>query len=81
MFAPMFHVIHLQTHLKPALPLSPAPLPLDNDAAARYEVENILDSCMGHSIPGYLMIWLDYPVFESMWEPALHLANAPDILQ
>ena len=26
------------------------------------------------------MKWLGYPVFEFTWEPALYLANAPDIL-
>ena len=77
---PVFHVSYLQPHLGPAPPLPPAPLPLDDGAAGEYEVEDILDSRLGHSGPEYLVKWLGYPVFESTWEPASHLANAPDVL-
>ena len=44
-------------------------------AAGEYELYNILDSRLGHSSPDYLVKWLRYPVFESTWEPASHLAN------
>ena len=77
---PVFHVSYLRPHLGPALPLPPAPLPLDDVAAGECEVEDILDSLMGHSGPKYLVKWLGYPVFESTWETASHLANALDIL-
>ena len=60
--------------------MPPAPLPLDDVAAGEYEVEDTLDSCLGHSVPEYLMKWLGYPVFESTWEPASHLANALTIV-
>ena len=59
----------------------PSLLPLDDSAAGEFEVEDILDSRLGQSGPEYLVKWLGYPVFEAMWEPAAHLANAPDILQ
>ena len=68
------------THVGPAPPLPPAPLPLDDVAAGEYEVEDILDSCIGHSTPEHIVKWLGYPVFEPMWESASHLANAPDTL-
>ena len=77
---PVFHVSYLRPHLGPAPPLPPALLPLDDVATGEYEVEDILDSHLGHSGPEYLVKWLGYPVFESTWEPASHLANAPDIL-
>ena len=77
---PIFHVSYLWPHLGPTPPLPPAPLPCDDVAAGEYEVEDILDSCIGHSCPDYLMKWLGCPVFESTWEPTSHLANAPDIL-
>ena len=77
----MFHVSCLWPHLGPALPLPPAALPLDNVAAGEYEFEDILYSYLSHFSPEYLVKWLGCPVFESMWEPASHLANAPDILQ
>ena len=51
-----------------------------NVAASEYEVEDILDSCISHSSPNYFVKWLRYLVFESMWEPASHLANVLDIL-
>ena len=76
----VFHVSYLWPHLGPTPPLPPAPLPLDDVAAREYEVEDILDSSLGHSRPEYLFKWLGYPVLESMWEPASHLANAPDVL-
>ena len=48
--------------------------------AGEYEVEDIIDPFMGHVGPEYLVKLLGYPVFESAWEPALCLANAPNIL-
>ena len=65
----------------PAPASPPPPLPLDDDAAGEYEVEDILDSRLGRSGPEYLVKWVNYPVFESTWEPAAHLANALDILR
>ena len=65
----------------PVPPCPPLPLPLKDSAAGEFEVEDILDSHLGHSGPEYLVKWLGYSVFEAMWEFAAHLANAPDILQ
>ena len=76
----MFHISYLWPHLRPTPPSPPAPLPLDDVATGEYEVDAILYSFIGHFSPDYLVKWLGYPVFESMWEPASHLANAPDIL-
>ena len=76
----VFHVSYLWPHLGPAPPLPTAPLPLDDAVAGEYEVEDILDSCMGHSGPDCLVKWLGYPVVESKWEQASHLANTLDIL-
>ena len=77
---PVFHVSYLRPHLGPAPPSPPAPLPLDDVAAGEYEVEDILDSRIGRSGTEYLVKWLGYPVFESTWEPARHLAHAPAIV-
>ena len=77
---PVFHVSYLWPHYGLAPPLPPAPLPLDDVVAGKYEVEDILDSCLGQSGPKHLVEWLGYPVFDSTWEPASHLANALDVL-
>ena len=73
---PVFHVSYLRPHVGPVPPSPPAPLPLDDDAAGEYEVEDILDSRSCRSGPEYLVKWVGYPVFESTWEPVAHLANA-----
>ena len=52
---PMFHVSYLRPHLGPAPPLPPAPVPLDDVAAGEYEVEDILDSHLGHFKLDYLV--------------------------
>ena len=78
---PVFHVSYLRPHIGPLPPCPPPPLPLDDEAAGEFEVEDILDSRLGRSGTEYLVKWLGYPVFEAMWEPAAHLANALDILQ
>ena len=78
---PVFHVSYLRPHIGPVPPCPPSPLPLNDNAAGEFEVEDILDSHLGHFGPEYLVNWLGYPVFEATWEPAAHLANAPDILQ
>ena len=77
---PIFYVSYLQPHLGPAPPLPPAPLPLDDVAAGEYEVEGILNLCLGHSGSKYLVKWLGCALFESKWEQASHLTNALDIL-
>ena len=60
---PVFYVSYCQPHVGPDPPLPPAPLLLDDAAAGQYEVEDILDSYIGHSGPEYLFKWLGYPVF------------------
>ena len=64
----------------PAPASPPPPLPLDEATAGEYEVEDILDFLLDRSGTDYLVKWVGYPVFESTWEPAAHLANAPDIV-
>ena len=76
----VFHVSYLPPNLDPAPPLLSVPLPLDGIAASEYEVKDILDSQIDHSGPKYLVKWLGYPVYESVWEPASHFANTPVIL-
>ena len=78
---PVFYVSYLRPHIGPVPPYPPLPLPLDDEAAGEFEVEDILDSRLGHSGTEYLVKWLGYLVFEAMWEPAAHLAYAPDILR
>ena len=78
---PVFHVSYLWPHLSPAPPLPPAPLPLDDVVAGKYEVEDILDTRIGYNGPKNLVKGLGYQVFKSTWEPASHSANAPDTLQ
>ena len=75
---PMFFVSYLQPHLGPAPLLPPTPLPLDDAAAGEDKVEDILDLCIGHYFPDYLVKRLGYPVFESTWELASHLSNTLD---
>ena len=77
---PVFYVSYLWLNVGPTLSLPLAPLPLDNVAAGKYEVKDILDSCICHSSPEYLVKCLGNPEFESKWEPASHLANAIDVL-
>ena len=78
---PVFHVSYLHPHVGPVPACPPSPLPFDDNAAGEFEVEDILDSHLGSYGTEYLVKWLGYPVFEATWEPAEHLANAPDILQ
>ena len=77
---PMFHGSYLRPHYVTATPLAPAPLTLYDVASGEYDVQDILDSRLGHSRPEYLIKWLEYPVFEYTWEPVSHLANALDVL-
>ena len=76
---PMFYVSYLWPYLGPVPPLLPAPSLLSDADSGECEVEDILDSYVGSFVPMYLAKWLGYPVFESTWELALHLANARDI--
>ena len=64
----------------PTPPLPWAPILLNDAAAGEYEVDDILDSRIGHSSPEFLVKWLGYPVFESTWKLASHLATASDVL-
>ena len=57
----------------------PSPIPLDDDAADEFKVEDILDSCLGCYGTKYIVKWLGYPAFEVIQEPAKYLANAPNI--
>ena len=77
---PTFYVSYLCPHIGPIPPCPPPPLPLDDEATGEFEVEDVLDPRLGHSVTKYLVKWLGYPVFKAMWELAAHLANAPDIL-
>ena len=45
----MFCVSYLWTHLGPAPPLPPALLPFDDVISGEHEVQDILDSYIGHS--------------------------------
>ena len=76
----MFYISYLQTHLGPAPPLPTAPLLFDHTAAGEYELEDILDSCIGHFETKYLIKLIGYPVFESTWVPTSQLANVLDTL-
>ena len=46
-----------------------------------FEVERVLDHlrvCRGRVwVDEYLVKWVGYGVFEPIWEPSTHLANAP----
>ena len=77
---PVFHTSYLYPHIGPVPPCPPLPLPLDDEAAGEFEVEDILDSHLGRSGTEYLVKWLGYTFFKAMWEPAEHLTSAPDIL-
>ena len=76
---PIFYVSHLHLYIVPVSPCPLPPLPLNDEAAGEFKVEDILDSHLGRSGTEYLVKWLGYWVFEAMWEPSAHLANAPDI--
>ena len=71
---------YLHPHIGPVCPGTLPPLLLNDDAAGEYEVEDILDSHLGHYGTKYLVKWLNYSIFEVVWESSEHLANAPDIL-
>ena len=77
----VFYFSYLCPHVGPVPARPPSPLPLDDNAAGEFEVEEILDSCLDHYGTEYLVKWLGYPTFKATWESAEHLANAPDILQ
>ena len=68
-------------HIGPVPTRPPSPLPLNDNAAGEFEVEDILDSCLGCYGTEYLIKWLSYPVFEATWELIEYLANAPSVFQ
>lgn len=85
---PVFHVSRLRKHVprpkqftnKPASPPFPT-LIADHE---EFEVEKILKKRIrGHKYPKveYLIQLKGYPLYESTWEPAKNLANAPLIVQ
>ena len=57
------HINYLCPHLGPVPTCPSLPLPLDNNAAGEFEVEDILDSHMHRYGTEYLVKWLSYPVF------------------
>ena len=78
---PVFHISYLSTHIEPVPTHPRSHLPFNDNAASEFEVEDILDSRLGHYRTEYLVKWLGYPVFEAIWEPSEYLANAPDIMK
>ena len=44
---PVFHVSYLHPHIGPVPPCPPSPLPLDDNTAGEFKVEDILDSHLG----------------------------------
>ena len=73
---PVFHVSYLRSHIGPVPTRLPPPLPLNDDTAGEFEVEDTLDFRLGRYGTEYLAKWLSYLVFKAMWEPAEHLAHA-----
>ena len=78
---PVFYVSYLRAQVGPVPTLPPAPLPLDDATSGKHNLEDILYLCIGHSGTEYLMKCLCYPVFESTWELASHLANTMNIFR
>ena len=52
---PVFHVSYLRPHIRTVPTHPPSPLPLNENAAGEFEVEDILDSCLGHSVTEYIV--------------------------
>ena len=59
----IFHVSYIRPHVGAVPTRLPSPLPLYDDAAGEFEVEDILDSRLGRYGTEYLVKWLGYPVF------------------
>ena len=76
---PIFYISYLHHHVGQVPTHPPSPVLLNDDGAGEFEVKDILDSRLGRYGTEYLINWLDYLVFEAIWEPFEHLANAPDI--
>ena len=76
---PIFYASYLCPHVGPLPTCTPPPLPLNDDDAGEFELENILDFHLNYYRTIYIINWLGYPVFEATWETAEYLANAPDI--
>jgi hypothetical protein len=50
------------------------------DGHEEFEVEEVLDSRVRYGKLQYLVHWKDWPISSRTWEPAAHLANAPDLV-
>ena len=71
---PVFYVNYLHSYVGPVPTHPPSPLSLNDAAAGEFEVEDIINSYLGHYGTEYLVKQLCYPVFEVIWEPTKLLA-------
>ena len=69
---PVFYVSYLHPHIGPVPPCPPSPLPLDDNAAGEFEVEDILDTHLGCYGTEYLVKWLVY-LFLKLCGNLLHI--------
>ena len=80
---PVFHVSLLEPHVADPAPdrKQPQPPPIVMDDNLEWEVKEILDSKFLRRRLYYLIDWLGYDISERSWEPADHVANAPEAVR
>lgn len=80
---PVFHVNLLEPwrpdHIPGRKQNPPPPVQVKSDL--EYEVKKILDSRLKKGKLEYLIDWVGYEPQDRTWEPAIDVANAPDLVQ
>ncbi len=79
---PVFHVNLLEKVTPDNFDRAPHPVPpVVVDGQEEWEVEKILNSKRERNRIKYLVRWTGHGQQEDSWEPAVHLANAKELLQ
>ena len=80
---PVFHVSNLKrwTQSKEFEREERPPSPMMVEGHEEYEVEAILRHKGKGARCLYQVLWKGFPITEASWEPELHLANAPQVME